>query len=221
MKKTVALTLLSTFLFAETFTIAPGWSLLGTQAEIPTSKILSNSSIKNVVIYTNGAYKATNKNEFSTIPAKSGFFVYSESSTTLTLQTVDTSVVLKKVDGNGNELADDAASWKILHIKNANLYVEMKNDFTIDQKFSSQEEAIAYCTNLTIGSISGWRLPTFTELTGIGSVYNTSKDYFTKMNYNSYHWVNDNTYTYASPAGNSAGGGSSGLSYTVCIKDKN
>lgn len=221
MKKTLALTLLSTLLLAETFTIQPGWNLLGTQAEIPTSELLSNSNIKNVVIYTNGAYKATNKNEFSTVPAKSGFFVFSESATSLTLQTVDTTVNLKKVDGNGNELADDATPWKILHIKDAHLYVEMKNDFTIDQKFSSQEEAISYCTSFTVGNVSGWRLPTTMELTGIGSVYNTSKDYFTKMNYLNNHWVNDNIYTYASPAGGSAGGGSTGLKDTVCVKDVN
>lgn len=221
MKKTLALTLVSTLLFAETFTIQPGWNLLGTQAEIQTSEVLSNSSIKNVVIYTNGSYKATNKNEFSTIPAKSGFFVFSESSTSLALQTVDTSVSLKKVDANGNELADDAALWKILHIKDAKLYVEMKNDFTINQKFSSQEEAIAYCTNLTVGSVSGWRLPTTTELTGIGSVYNTSRDYFTQMNYNSMHWVVNDTNNVIAPSGGSTAAWSNTIAMAMCVKDIN
>jgi hypothetical protein len=139
MKKILLAIMLTSILVAETFTIKPGWNLLGTIAEIPTAEVLANTNIKNIVIYSDGGYKATNKNEFTTIPAKSGFFVFSESNTTLSLQTVesvDTSVEVVKVDGNGNELSADATAWKILYIKDVNLYIEMKNDFTVGQSYS-------------------------------------------------------------------------------------
>lgn len=186
MKKTLLTTLTATLLLGESFTLQSGWNLLGTNAEIQTSQILSNPTIKNVVIYTNGAYKATSKNEFSSIPAKSGFFVFAENATTLELETLDTSADLAKVDGDGVELPANASSWKILHIKDANLYVEMKNDYAVGQKYS-RDEALSYCANLTVGNISGWRLSETNELTGIGSVYNKSKDFFYRVASGNHH----------------------------------
>lgn len=175
----------SGILLASTFTLNPGWNLLGTMVEIPVSQILTNTSIKNVVIYQNGLYKASNNNEFTVVPGKSGFFVFSDSSTTINLNAdtipVDTSVTLAKVDGNGNELANDAVFWDILHVKDANLYLEMKNDFTIGQLYlhnGTAGDATEYCNNLLVGTISGWRLPTVTELTGLQSVSNLNPNYF-------------------------------------------
>ena len=182
-------------LVAETFTIKPGWNLLGTISKIPTSQILANKNIKNVVVYSDGQYKATNKNEIDIVPEKSGFFVFSENNTTLTLQTVDTSIEVVKVDGDGNELPADAVSWKILYIKDANLYVEMKNDFTVGQSYvnhSSSYEASSYCRRLIIGNISDWRLPSISELTGISSIYQKYKDYFTVID-NNFYWSSSNS----------------------------
>ena len=170
----------SSILLATTFTLNTGWNLLGTIDAIPVTQILANTSVKNVVIYQNGIYKASNNNEFTTVPAKSGFFVYSDSSNTFDLTTVNTTVALAKLDGNGTELLSDAASWEILHIKDESLYVEMKNDFTAGQSFIFST-AITYCSNLVIGSISGWRSPSISELTGVLSIYNLNPDYFTKL----------------------------------------
>jgi len=208
--------ILTSLLVAETFTIKPGWNLLGTIAKIPTAEVLANADIKNVVIYSNGSYKATNKNEFTTIPAKSGFFVFSESSTTLSLQTFDSSVEVVKIDENGNELSADATSWKILHIKVANLYIEMKDDYTVGQKFSNTD-AVTYCTDLTIGSISGWRLPTNAEFTGIGSIYQNTNNYFVIIDAdNSWHQTSNG---YASLNSSAHSGTTSSAMPTICVKD--
>ena len=70
----VTILMLNSLLLSTTFTINPGWNLLGTSKSLPVSDILANTNIKNVVIYQNGEYKASNKNEITTIPEKSGFF---------------------------------------------------------------------------------------------------------------------------------------------------
>lgn len=219
MKKILLTVMLTSILVAETFTIKPGWNLLGTIVEIPTAEILANENIKNVVIYSNGSYKATNKNEFKTIPAKSGFFVFSESSTTISLQTVksvDTSVKVVKVDGNGNELSADANYWKILYIKEANLYIEMKDDYTVGQKFSNTG-AVTYCSNLTIGNISEWRLPTNAEFTGIGSIYQKNKDYFMRIDSdNSWHQTSNG---YAALNSSAHSGITTSAMPTICVKN--
>jgi hypothetical protein len=230
MKKILLAIMLTSILVAETFTIKPGWNLLGTIVEIPTVEVLANANIKNVVIYSGGNYKATNKNEFTIIPAKSGFFVFSESSTTLSLQTVEptnTSVEVVKVDGDGNELSADATSWKILYVKDANLYIEMKNDFTVGQSYAitsdSTGEAETYCNNLTIGSISDWHLPTIAELTGVSSIYSKYQKYFTTIS-NSSYWSSSKNGSYKMYANIRSGStdydiGNSHSRKVICVKN--
>lgn len=215
MKKIISATLTATILLGETFTLQPGWNLLGTIAEIPASQILANSNVKNVVIYKDGAYKATNKNEFTTIPPKSGFFVFTESPTIIELQTVDTSVELAKVDENGNEISPSSASWKILYIKFANLYVEMKNDYTVGQKYSNSE-ASEYCASLSIGNVSGWRLPTNSEFTGIGSLYQTQKSFFSRVDSeNGWHHTSNG---YAALSSGASTGITNNAMPVICVK---
>lgn len=211
----------SNALLATTFTLSSGWNLLGTAAEIPVSQILSNTNVKNVVIYQNGIYKASNNNEFTTVPAKSGFFVYSDSSIAINLTTVDTSVTLAKLDSSGTELASDATTWDILHIKDAGLYVEMKNDFTAAQLFTFSSTA-TYCSNLNIGAVTGWYAPTISELTGVLEIYNLSPGYFTKLNSGNY-WsstrdASPGGYAYSSLEGVGGITFSTGSFHAICVK---
>lgn len=197
----IVLSVQSSVLLATTFSLNPGWNLLGTTADIPVTTILTNINIKNVVIYQDGMYKASNNNEFTTVPSGSGFFVFSETSTTINLAVTVTegtsTVTLAKVDGNGAELPNDATNWEILHVKDANLYVEMKNDFTSGQLFTNDGatgEAATYCNNLVVGIVTGWRLPTISELTGLSSMYSDGQ-------YTNYFLVDAIYYHWSSTAG--------------------
>jgi hypothetical protein len=198
MKKLIIALLFASQLFAVSFTLTSGWNLLGAPRDIPTSELLNNSNIQNIVIFENGSYKSSSANEFSTIKANSGFWVYTKSAGTLSVGVADTAVGVKKLDADLNVLPDNASQWAIMHIVDAGLYVQMKNDFTVNQQYT-WEEAIDYCTSLTVGSTDGWRLPTQGELAGIGGLYDQHSSFFGTVNGGRY-WASSSACGYSNDA---------------------
>jgi len=104
----------------------------------------------------------------------------------------------------------------------------MKNDFTVGQSYAirldTTGEAEEYCNNLTIGSISGWHLPTIAELTGVSSIYSSYQNYFTTISNDTY-WsssTDGNYKMYASIRTGSTGRdiGNSSSKKVICVKDR-
>jgi len=186
-KALITAILASTLLMSTEYTLQSGWNLLGTQYPIKVSTLLANPAVKNVVIYQDGEYKSTASNGFSTIPEHSGFFVYTESSTNVTINdSVAPTATLIKLDGNLQVVTDD--TWEILQIKEANLLVEMKtNAFSAGMTYT-QDEAEAYCRNLTVGIVSDWRLPTLGELQALTDIYLHNASQFKIRSENSLYW---------------------------------
>lgn len=94
-------------------------------------------------------------------------------------------VELERLDGSNNIVSDSSSSWSILNIKDVSLYVEMKNDFTVSQIYSP-EDAATYCTNLTLGGMTGWSRATEADLSGIRSIFKKSPEYFTVIDTGNY-----------------------------------
>ena len=188
MRKIIILALLLTSLSATTFTLNPGWNLLGHNQSIEVSTLLKNSEVRNVVIYDNGVYKSSASNEFTTIPANKGFFVYTDSSLDITVSTGGLpSSTLQRLDGNLNPTTD--ASWDILKIVDANLLLEMKTSTYNAGLTYTHTEAVNYCQNLTIGTVTGWRLPTIGELKALADIYGAGNaDAFIIRSSGSYYW---------------------------------
>jgi hypothetical protein len=194
MKKIILSTLISTTLFATTYTLIPGWNLLGTISEIPVSQILANPAVRNVVIYRNGGYESSASNGITTIPEKNGFFVYTDSSTTVEISDGNPpSSTLQHLDGDLNPTED--ATWAILKVVDANLLVEMKTSTYNAGLTYNHDQAISYCQDLTVGSVTGWRLPEIGELEGLSNLYQTGNenDFIIRKNdpTNTYYWSSD------------------------------
>jgi len=188
MKKSIIATMLtSTLLMSTEYTLQQGWNLLGTQYPIKVSTLLANPAVKNVVIYQDGEYKSTSSNGFSVIPEHSGFFVYTENSANVVISdSVTPTATLEKLDGYLNPVSDN--SWEILRIKEAKLLVEMKtNSFSAGTTYT-QDEAKAYCRNLTVGTVSDWRLPTLGELQALTDIYLHNASQFKIRSENSLYW---------------------------------
>ena len=190
MKMTAILpTLITTGLMATSYTAPSGWSLFGTNSEVSVSKILENKEIRNIVIYRNGNYKYSANNDFTTIPANSGFWLFASNATTVTLEdsvvTKELLVNLKRFDSSLNEVKV-GTSWDILELQDENLYMEMKTStYSIALRYT-QSEAVEYCNALQIGSLSEWRLPTRNEANRINNVSSVNFEYFLLKESSSY-----------------------------------
>ncbi len=222
MKKIILSTLMASSLFATTYTLVPGWNLLGTISEIPVSQILANPAVRNVVIYRNGGYESSASNEFTTIPEKNGFFVYTDSSTTVDISDSNPpSSTLQHLDGDLNPTED--ATWAILKVVDANLLVEMKTSTYNAGLSYNHDQAISYCQNLTVGSVTGWRLPESGELLALGDIYRAGNENdFIIRSDDSYYWSNTPTGSYyyeirfdRSDVSSSA---PFSLNYVICVK---
>lgn len=182
MKKLLVLLLFSNLGFTTNYTLESGWNLLGSSSTIPTSNFTANSNVRNIVIYQNGQYKSTANNEFSTIPANSGFWIYTDSQ--ISVEVSDNNFIptndLKKLDSSLNEVANDATSWDILEVVGADLYFEMKTNSFLASTTYTGSEANNYCNNLIIGALSNWRLPLAGELEALSSLYleGSNSNYF-------------------------------------------
>jgi len=167
--------LVASTLLAQTYEVDKGWSLLGTEEPLATMDILNNKSIENIVIFSNGTYKYSANNDFSVIPAKNGFWVYANQSTILDT----TPKEFRKLDGDTLlEVDEDATSWDILEINDLNLRVEMKSSQEHGETLYTVEDGAAYCKNLTVGLISGWKLPTQVEFDSLTEIYVEKIDQF-------------------------------------------
>ena len=223
MKKLIIPALLVTSLFSTTFTLNHGWNLLGTNQSVEVSELLTNTAVQNVVIYQNGTYKSSSANEFTTIPANGGFFVYTDSTTTVDLNIVTPpSSVLQHLDGDLNPTT--AVTWDILKVVDAGLLVEMKTNTYNAGLTYTYTEAVDYCTNLTVESTSGWRLPTLGELNALTDLYRQgNENHFIIRSSMSTYWsstvlVGDSRDHYVQ---NFDGYGSVSRTneYTVCVKN--
>ena len=175
MKKILLSALFATSLFATTYTLYPGWNLLGTIGEIPVSAILANTAVRNIVIYRNGGYESSASNQFSKIPANSGFFVYTDSSTSVTIQDgAPPSSEIQKLDEDLNPTTD--STWPILKIVDANLLVEMKSSTYNAGLTYELAQAKDYCQNLVIGSVTNWRIPSLGELRALSDIYRAGNE---------------------------------------------
>jgi len=209
-------------LYATTYTLIPGWNLLGTKYSIPASDILKNPEVRNIVIYQDGAYASSAANEFTTIPADSGFFVYTDSSISVEISdTVTPSITLQKLDGNFNETTEE--SWKILKIVDANLLIEMKNNTYNAGLFYTWSEAASYCQNLTIGSVSDWRLPTKVEMNALIDIYATyESDFIIRSSstpyYTSHEYSVDLVHYTRFDGGAGATAKEGQIMYAICVK---
>ena len=90
-------------------------------------------------------------------------------------------------------------------------------------KSDSTGEAEAYCNNLTVGSISGWHLPTIAELTGVSSIYSNYQDFFTTISNDTY-WSSSLDGSYKMYANLRIGGtgsdiGNSRSRKVICVKN--
>lgn len=92
-----------------------------------------------------------------------------------------TAVELERLDENGSLVTDTSTPWKILHIKDAQMYVEMKNDFTVDETYNR-----LHCDNLVLGGVSDWKIASLNNISGIRGVYYNNPEYFTKVNEGNY-----------------------------------
>jgi len=189
MNKIILFILLSTSLFGTSYTLQQGWNLLGSNQSIEVSRLLSNPSVRNVVIYANGVYKSSASNEFSTIPKNSGFFVYTDNTTSITIEdTLIPSSQLQHLDGTLNLVTGTV--WDILKVVDANLLVEMKTSTFNAGLTYTHAEATSYCQRLTIGTVSGWRLPTFGEMQALSDVYlnGNENDFLIRLS-DSFYWT--------------------------------
>ena len=74
---------------------------------------------------------------------------------------------LQKLDGNLQITSD--SNWPITKIIDANLLVERKTSLFTKSLGYTHDEAVAYCSNLVVGSTSDWRLPTSGELKALSA----------------------------------------------------
>lgn len=226
MKKILLSALMTTSLFATTYTLNPGWNLLGTISEIPVSKILANPEVRNVVIYRNGGYESSASNDFTIIPEKNGFFVYTDSSTTVEIvDGTPPSSVLQHLDGDLNPTEE--ATWAILKVVDADLLIEMKTSTYNAGLTYTYSGALDYCQNLTVGSVTGWRVPLYGELRSLSDIYlQGNENDFIIRDGSSPYWVDVGS-TSTTMAGfmsfdgsiDSNGGVNSTPRYTICVKD--
>lgn len=211
-------------LFATTYTLVPGWNLLGTISEIPVSQILANPAVRNVVIYRNGGYESSAANDFTTIPEKNGFFVYTDSSTTVDISDANPpSSTLQHLDGDLNPTSE--AGWAILKVVDANLLIEMKTSTYNAGLTYNHAQATTYCQDLTVGSVTGWRLPEVEELKALGDIYRVGNenDFIIRSGY-TYYWTN-NTFTNDTSyyrlrfdSDSLYGDYASSFNYAICVK---
>ena len=216
MKKIISSILVASSLFAVTYTLNPGWNLLGTTSEIQVSQILTNPAVRNVVIYENGTYKSSASNGLSKIPANNGFFVYTDSQTTVDIADgTPPSSTLQHLDGDLNPTT--AATWAILKIVDANLLLEMKTSSYNAGLTYTQAEAESYCQALTIGTTTGWRFPTSGELNALSDIYMLGNEsHFIIRSKSSYYWSSSSAGYAISFQGSLTNVGSQ--FYAICVK---
>lgn len=92
----------------------------------------------------------------------------------LAITVVSASARLKKMDGQGNELPDDAREWAIVFDTESELYWEVKSaDNSIHSKDDTytyegvKEAFVAKINAENFGGHSDWRLPSTGELAGL------------------------------------------------------